>query len=79
MATATMTSKGQITIPKNIRDSLGLETGDKVNFLIDNEGVVSLIPVIKDVTILKGLVNKPQHSITVEEMKAVVKKRASKL
>lgn len=79
MATATMTSKGQITIPKNIRDSLGLETGDKVNFLIDNEGVVSLIPVIKDVSILKGLVNKPQHSITVEEMKAVVKKRASKL
>jgi len=79
MAVSTMTSKGQITIPKNIRESLGLETGDKVNFLINDQGVVSLIPVIKDVTILKGLVDRPKHSVTVEEMKTAVKKRVSKL
>ncbi len=33
MVTATMTSKGQLTVPKEIRDRLGLEPGDKVEFV----------------------------------------------
>jgi AbrB family looped-hinge helix DNA binding protein len=79
MANATVTSKGQITIPKNIRELLGLEAGDKVNFLINDQGAVSLIPLTKDVTTLKGLVTKPRYHVTVEDMKTTVKKRASKL
>jgi len=79
MAAATLTSKGQITIPKNIRESLGLETGDKVNFLVDDQGAVSLIPVTRDVTVLKGLVAKPSHTVSVEDMKATVKIKASML
>jgi len=39
MSAATITSKGQITIPKDIRAMLGLEPGDKVNFLANINGV----------------------------------------
>jgi AbrB family looped-hinge helix DNA binding protein len=40
---ATMTSKGQITVPKTVRDRLRLETGDKVYFDILEDGSVRLV------------------------------------
>lgn len=42
MVTATMTSKGQLTVPKEIRDRLGLAPGDKVEFVQGSEGRVVL-------------------------------------
>lgn len=40
MATATMTSKGQLTVPKEIRDRLGLKPGDKIDFVpVAGDGV----------------------------------------
>ena len=42
MAVATMTSKGQLTVPKEIRDRLGLEPGDKVELLPSGEGAVTM-------------------------------------
>ena len=39
---ATLTSKGQLTIPKAIRDRLGLKPGDRVDFSQTGEGVVEL-------------------------------------
>jgi antitoxin PrlF len=44
MAT-TITSKGQVTIPKHIRDALGLRPGSAVDFAVDDEGQVVLLPV----------------------------------
>lgn len=44
MASATITTKGQVTIPKEIRDYLNLDTGSKVDFVIDENGIVKLIP-----------------------------------
>lgn len=41
MSTATVTSKGQITIPVEIRTKLDLQTGDRVDFVIDESGRVS--------------------------------------
>ena len=38
MARATVTSKGQITIPKGIRDRLGINPGDRLEFTVDEEG-----------------------------------------
>ena len=41
-ATATVTSKGQVTIPKDVRESLNVSTGDAVDFLVRDDGVVEL-------------------------------------
>lgn len=56
---ATMTSKGQVTIPKEIRNFLNLAPGDKIDFLIGNGGEVIISPKTQDVHILKGLLHKP--------------------
>lgn len=42
MATAKLTSKGQITIPKQVRSTLGVETGDRLEFTIGRGGAVTL-------------------------------------
>ena len=78
MSAATITSKGQITIPKDIRAMLSLEPGDKVNFLVDDEGVVSFVPMTNDVTTLKGIVARPSKPVSIDDMKATVKARAAK-
>lgn len=78
MAAATITSKGQITIPKDVRTILGLEPGDKVNFLIDDDGIVSFVPMKNDITTLKGIVAKPRKTVSIEDMKATVKARAAR-
>jgi len=51
--TSTVTSKGQITLPRDVRRALGLDAGDKVDF-VEVEGGYKLVPVHKDVRILKG-------------------------
>ena len=53
MPTSTITTKGQITLPREVRRALGLDAGDKVDFL-EVEGGYKLVPVRKDVRALKG-------------------------
>ena len=45
MGTATITSKGQITIPKKVREALGLKAGDRVLFLPEEDGRVYIYPI----------------------------------
>jgi AbrB family looped-hinge helix DNA binding protein len=54
MTTATLTSKGQITVPQGVRRELGLQTGDKVDFVPDEDGGFRMVPVRKDVKELRG-------------------------
>lgn len=69
MATATITSKGQTTIPKEIREKLKLHPGDKVDFVIGAEGMVILRPVTIDVRDLYGFMKKTgQPAVTLGEM-----------
>lgn len=42
MASATVTSKGQVTVPKEIRDRLNVETGDRIDYIVDGDGRVYL-------------------------------------
>ena len=70
--TSTITSKGQLTIPKDIRDQLHLEPGDKVEFVLDEKGWVRMIPLTVSVTELKGMVPKPDKIISIEEMKLAI-------
>lgn len=51
MPSTTMTSKGQITIPKHIRDNLGLKPGDVVNFGVSEQGEIVIRPV--DETVMR--------------------------
>lgn len=74
MAIATLTSKGQTTIPQEIRSYLGLHAGDKVEFLIEKNGKVVLKPLTADVRELKGCLPKPQKIVTIEEMNKAISK-----
>lgn len=72
MATATITSKGQITIPKEIRNFLKTGTGDRVEFLIDANGTVTLVPATADVRKLKGMIPAGKKPITLEAMQEAI-------
>lgn len=54
MATAVVTSKGQITMPQAVRRTLGLEPGDKVDFIPDEAGGYRVVALRKDVHELRG-------------------------
>jgi AbrB family looped-hinge helix DNA binding protein len=71
--TATMTSKGQITIPKRIRERLGLDAGDKVDFLLSPDGSVRMEVRRQNVRELAGMLHRPgMKALTVEQMDAAV-------
>lgn len=62
---ATVTSKGQVTIPKEIRDLLHIRTNDKVDFVLEGERVV-LAPV-KTLLDLRGVVRSGERSDFLQE------------
>lgn len=75
MSVATLTSKGQTTIPKDIRDHLGLQAGDKLRFMIEGDGRVMMLPATLSVLDLKGSLPKPSKPVSLEEMDAAIKTR----
>ena len=75
MSVATITSKGQITIPRDIRALLKLHAGDKINFIALESGEVRFVPIIQDVSTLKGIVPRPKKAVSIEDMKSTVKAR----
>ncbi len=80
MASATLTSKGQITIPKPVRDRMHLQPGDKLEFHIQDDETILLEPATGDISELDGLLHDPsQHSVSVEDMNDVIQKEAASL
>lgn len=77
MSTATITSKGQTTIPKEVREHLRLSAGDRVEFVMMGD-VVMLRPATRAVTELKGLLPRPRKAVSVDAMNAAVKRRAAR-
>lgn len=77
-STATITSKGQITIPKAIRTLLDLHSGDKIHFLLDESGVARLVPVTQDISRLKGIVAKPKKAVSIKELNATIRSPGSR-
>ena len=75
---ATLTSKGQVTIPKPIRDRLHLEPGDKIDFILDEAGDVRVTPVTVPVARLKGMVPKPGSPLSLEKMNEAVARGATR-
>lgn len=71
MAESTVTSKGQITIPKAVRERLHLEPGDTVYFDVQDDGSVSMMTRKHPITSLSGLLKgkvKLKRPITIREM-----------
>ena len=79
MPASTISSKGQVTIPKEIRDALRVDSGDRVLFVIRADGVVELRPETVDLLDLVGVLEPSDDKrATVEQMKAAVRSRAAK-
>lgn len=70
--TTKVTTKGQITVPKPIREHLKLTTGDRIEFLIGVNGKVTIMPATADVRELKGMVPKPAKTVTVADMNQAI-------
>ena len=67
MDQSTVTAKGQTTIPKSIREHLGLKSGSKLKFLVGHDGRVTILPVLP-ISALRGIVKYDGPPITIEEM-----------
>ena len=67
MSYATLTSKGQMTIPSDVRSKLKLHAGDTLEVLVKGD-VITLIPINKSVKRLEGYLPKPSKALTIEEM-----------
>lgn len=66
---ATMTSKGQITLPKEIRDALDLDAGTKLDFSIEPDGTLRVRPLKRSVSSIIGLLQRPSvKPATVDEL-----------
>lgn len=80
MPTATITSKGQITLPKEVREALRVSTGDQIDFVINERGEVTVHSALGDVRRLRGMLKRPgQRAISVEEMnEAILRHHARK-
>lgn len=74
---ATLTSKGQVTIPKQARERLNLDTGDRIEFIIDDDGRLFILPVTRSVKTLKGMLPKPSSPVSLEEMDKAIAQAVS--
>ena len=72
MPTATVTTKGQITIPAAVREALRVGTGDRVEFVEIEPGRYEFIAATRSVTALKGMFGKARKSVSIETMNAAI-------
>lgn len=73
-----LSSKGQATIPKPIRDHLQLGPGDRIKFFLHPDGTVVILPKIPTAA-LKGIVGRrPKRAVSVHEMDAAIEAEAGR-
>jgi antitoxin PrlF len=72
MPSAKLTSKGQITVPKEVREALGLHTGDRLAFRLCEDGTVQVTAETVDLMSLRGSVRTQVKGVTVEAMNEVI-------
>jgi len=75
MPTSTLTSKGQITLPKRIREHLRVQVGDVVDFVIGADGEVRVMSGDVDVAQLRGLLRRPgRTAVSLDQMDAAIRR-----
>ncbi len=78
MSTATITSKGQITIPVRVRTALGVDSGDRIEFVELEKGQFAIIPATRSLQELNGLFKgRRKTAATIEEMDDAIAKGAA--
>ncbi len=77
MAVSTITSKGQTTIPKSVRERLHLKTGDRVEFVARDDGTALMVPATMTLDQLKASMPSATKSLSLEEIDTVVRRHAA--
>jgi len=76
MALATLTTKGQVTIPKEVRESLHLHSGDKIEFFVKESGEAVIRPICRKVDdVFCKLKDINRKAVSIEEMDQAIKTR----
>ncbi len=73
MSSATVTSKGQITLPKSVRERLGIEAGDRIEFIESEQGFM-VVPATRDIRSLKGIVDSHKKPVSLKDMNEAIRK-----
>jgi len=76
MPASTLTSKGQTTIPREVRDHLKLKSGDQIDFIIQEDGAVVIRPATVHVGELKGMLHRRgMKTVSIAAMNTAIRKR----
>lgn len=79
MPTATLTSKGQMVIPKPIREYLDIHPGDRLDFVIRENNRVEIKPAANDIRELKGLLyRRGRKPVSLSDMEKAIRSRAGR-
>jgi AbrB family looped-hinge helix DNA binding protein len=78
MSESTISSKGQVTIPKAIRTRMHLKVGDRLRFVVEADGSVRLAAATRDVSTLRDILPRPKHRATLEDIDKAVRRHALK-
>jgi antitoxin PrlF len=78
MSSATITSKGQITVPKDIRDALGVHPGDRLAFRTREDGTVVVEAETLDLMTLRGMLKPKRKGMTLEAMNEAIRRTAGR-
>jgi antitoxin PrlF len=73
-----MTSKGRTTTPKDIRKRLNLHPGDRLNFIIEEDGRVVVLLASVDASELAGMLKPPTKPVSVANMNQAIRKRGGR-
>lgn len=77
MSTATLTSKGQVTIPAKVRVSMGLDAGDRIEFIEMDDGTFTIMAATHSVKDLKGMIRKTANPVSIEDMNAAIETKGA--
>jgi antitoxin PrlF len=77
MNLATISSKGQITIPSAVRSALRLDAGDRIEFVEVVPGRFEFFPVTRNIRELKGMFGKTKKTVSIKEMNAAIRARGA--
>ena len=72
MSTATLTSKGRITIPVAVRTALGIDVGSRIEFVELENGQFMIVPAVSPIQSLKGMLRKPPAPVSIEQMNMAI-------